>query len=928
MNLGAGARSPHPPAVRDDAAMDTRETRAAICTLDVDDWLTSCRSGALRSPSCAVLEDPATTGVGQLSLQLESRPQLRELVFRSGPWAQRSVAELERAVMEGLDAEEQIAIDAVSLAFLDCVDRGVLARPTTTPICPTAGGGMANGLEGARCASLDGSCQRGFFDEMRGCCDARVSVVGASCELEDATSAACSDAGRCDSTVERASYNPYAWSELLPAEDALVRVGDWYLADEAGNATHAVLRLSAARDAGADVHDAEAVDERAVLRVPVANSERVSVAVLDAEESGVAGVLLHTERAGPRTLLIEVSTAPDSVAITRAPVDGLFFLGADGTSLPDGQVEVVPCVGTFDSEAPPSEELRCGMTPEGLLAVEGQGLTGAFLVQPGLLHEIRPAGRLRPQVEPAERLVPGDLVRDRRYCPREWRSCETSCGSTGVQFCSGAGIWSVCRATERCNAGDDDCDGRVDESGNALCNDGLSCTVDRCVRQFRPRPPYVTAQCENTPSPAVCRRGRCTRGICNGVRDVVGGGPVSWVSPTFGSGCSYEESDAACEIGWDGCVCNGRARCQGALGPQWNGFNGSTGTIVDGLAPNQSALDNSQASCRDRQPQEPLVVGGPNIVNGNLVRNGGCESNSNPCSIDGVCCEPNPEGCRMFHEGGSLANPVDPFAVADLGAICGLESPLVQRRTARLDGSLPYQCVTSIGDVSVPPTGTALRSFCRPDGNPCTPQPLCQWDTSRVGGPLLFCQPPPFPVGEVATGEAFNFYWDGLAIAQDVGPSCAGDPFRDGSAGTGSCFRRQCDGVGNCVQTARADICEAEVQEPGCGTLVCTGSGGSDSPVARRGGPNGEYAGIVIGCGRTDRCLVDVGQTGFTFCAEPGFQLDPYSCQQCDPSAGDDMRGALPDGSRCGFDPLDRDCSACLSRSCVERDPIPEECLL
>jgi hypothetical protein len=464
----------------------------------------------------------------------------------------------------------------------------------------------------------------------------------------------------------------------------------------------------------------------------------------------------------------------------------------------------------------------------------------------------------------------------------------------------------------------------VDESGNALCNDGLSCTVDRCVRQFRPRPPYVTAQCENTPSPAVCRRGRCTRGVCNGVRDVVGGGPVSWVSPAFGSGCSYEESDAACEVGWDGCVCNGRARCQGSLGPQWNGFFGSTGTIIDGLAPNQFALDNSQASCRDRLPQESLVVGGPNITNANLVRNGGCENDGNPCDIDGVCCEPNPEGCRLFHHGQSLTNPVNDLAVADLEAICSIEPPLVQRRTATLDGSLPYQCVTDIGIQSgiqsVPPAG--LDSFCQQDGNPCTPRFDCQWDPTRTGGPLLFCQAPAFPVGEVEEPEAFHFYWDGFAVVPEVGWTCAGDPFRDGSAGTGSCFRTECDGVGNCAQVAHVDICEEEVQDPGCGSLVCTGTGGSDSPVARRAGPDGEYAGIVIGCGRTDRCLVDVLQTGFTFCAEQGFQVDPDSCRQCDPAAGDDMRGALPDGTTC----QDSLCLECRSSNCVRRVPAPEGC--
>ena len=86
------------------------------------------------------------------------------------------------------------------------------------------------------------------------------------------------------------------------------------------------------------------------------------------------------------------------------------YLGADGTTIPAGLTEVVDCAGTTDPNADagalasdallsgsPSGETRCTFTEEGLIAVEGEGITAAYVAVAGAEFDVRPAGYFAPR---------------------------------------------------------------------------------------------------------------------------------------------------------------------------------------------------------------------------------------------------------------------------------------------------------------------------------------------------------------------------------------------------------------------------------------------------------------------------------------------------------------------------------------------------
>jgi hypothetical protein len=631
--------------------------------------------------------------------------------------------------------------------------------------------------------------------------------------------------------------------------------------------------------------------------VPTTSEGRVSAAVLHAATEGVDGVLVHTDRAGVRTLLIDRRLAEGeslSVTVTRASMETLGFLGADGTTIPAGLTETVSCAGVADPnvDASPlaSDQVRCAFTAEGLISVEGEGLTAAYLAVAGAEFDVRPAGYFAPRAERAgvdPRIAAGGGSNSCNPLTQSFRSCfPVNCAGTGRQSCLSTGQWGPCVIPEVCNGRDDNCNGTVDESGNALCNDLLSCTRDYCGQYFG-----TTTQCSNVAAPAVCRRGACTRGICNGTADTVG--PVEATSNTsavVANGCSYTESDMHCENNWDRCVCNGRARCQGtyASGPDgvvgWNGLwlGGSTTTT---LAANQALLDSSQSTCRDRTMFEPLTTTGPVVV----ARNGGCEGDGDPCTLDGFCCEPEVLQCRNYRIGKVRFTPAGAATGLDTAyanlhnQVCTAVGATTATRT--LDG-VGRTCVTGVPLFTLP----QLPNACPIDSNPCTEPPLCE--PVNLGTPWVYlrCTEANSPPGS---------FRPGCGATPD---GATGDPYlRTMAPVNTSCYRQHCGGSGTlgngvCATTLNDSICSSELVATWCGgTPHCTGTPYTAS--ARAGARNG--GGTVFGCTRTSSCW----DAGTGQCVAPGTQ-GPYSsaidrCRVCAPELGDGYQALAPTYTPC-----------------------------
>jgi hypothetical protein len=714
----------------------------------------------------------------------------------------------------------------------------------------------------------------------------------------------------------------------LPAVGAMRRVGDWYITDVElspdgasivrEDIRYSVLRLAYTND-GSDPETSPTREERGAIRVPATSNGRVSVAVLHAATEGVDGVLAHTDRTGIRTLLLDRRLAEGeslSVTVTRASMETIGYLGADGTTIPAGLTEVVNCAGTTDPNVDAatlaSDEVRCTFTEEGLVAVEGEGLSAAYVAVPGAGFDVRPAGyfaprRVRPSAERTgdPRIQAGGGSNSCNPATQSFRSCSpVNCPRTGRQWCQSTGQWGPCVISEICNGVDDNCNGTVDEGGGSICNDGMSCTVDEC-RAIS----FGVNACRNTAAAAVCRRGACTQGFCNGVADsIVPTPPFTNTVPQNASGCSYREFDMHCETQWDRCSCNGRARCEGARGPAWDGFSAASncvgaacGTITGLLAPNQNVLDTSVASCRDRGPLEPLLVGGPPAIH-----NGGCETDGNVCTIDDMCFEPDPSNslCRQF-----VLNPSLRQLQVQLLGVTGFTPS-----SSTIDG-LPVRCAGSIGALPLPPA--PLDWLCQADGVPCT-LPHNSSPTDRIScDPLTGTCGAQTPAdttrtepGDVVGAALIGNSWallrangcndgDPLLLSSPVGPTRS------------SCFEETCvAGTGLCgSRTNDADCNATSVPGASCNTggLGCWGTAG----VAGLFGPtlsssgwgqqmtHATYGTPFFGCRRGNVCFAP-GQTSmandscfmsneplirWTSPSSPGGSREFWECRACIPSA-------------------------------------------
>jgi len=144
------------------------------------------------------------------------------------------------------------------------------------------------------------------------------------------------------------------------------------------------------------------------------------------------------------------------------------------------------------------------------------------------------------------------------------------CTATGLEPCA-----APMAATETCDGADNDCNGKTDESGPGVCNDGNACTYDNCIAAECQHPP-VTGGCDDgdpcTESDAcegsVCKgktkdcddKNPCTDDACND-------GACAWTPNTApcddGNACTTGEfcEASACKPGAWSCACKVDGDC-------------------------------------------------------------------------------------------------------------------------------------------------------------------------------------------------------------------------------------------------------------------------------------------------------------------------------------------------------------------------------
>ncbi len=923
-------------------AGEVRGSTTAVCLPSVDALRADC-VGRDTEPCVHLLGEQETLrDEAYLQLVLEATPVLRSWRFRHGPRVGMTLADAVSLVATDRSMATTLAA-ALRVAFDGCRDHRILGRPVTSAVCETAGGGVVEGLEEAPCLGLDHSCGRGYFDPARACCDVSNAIPGASCEASRGSSealgslGACNESGRCELDRAVDESNAYAWTEVVPARSGPPRIADWAEGDtvmvRVGESWDIrALSLDEMREIQDSMYGWARFDTDGGRRVPV------SLTRVTLERNGGDGLLAAHRASGTVVLYLHeaqlgrgVETV-DTVMVLTRPVDDYAYLGADGTTVPEGGTLAVPCGAMSRTDAGADEEpapdsFSCRVSDEGFVRVAGPGLTG-FLLPGGRPDvDVRPAGRLRRREVAALRRRTRPSVALEICSPiGSSRSC--GCG-TRRQYCvaggvPGVGVWGACTGTELCNGCDDDADGNTDEGTASQCNDGLGCTADGCGSLF----PNEPVQCINLPTPAVCRRGACTVGVCAGATSGTSPSqPTQRVIPTSppGSGttgCQWRESDNWCETQWDNCNCNGMARCNGTLVAAWSG------TTPPATVP--ANLSTSLAACANRPPIGPrsqpgdvpgsvLVLCSTNsqcaanqVCSGGScqnIRNGGCETNQNVCSVDRVCIEPNliTSTCRLFNPAVNLGGPALRAAQLQLQSL-GVTS-------STIDG-LAVSCSTQ-----TPPFPYNL--LCQTDGRPCTvphdPSSIvCTPSTGSCSAQT------PVAAGQ-QTADIIGAQWNGTGFQPLFGNDCSaaieGNP--------NSCYQETCEAsTGLCAATMSNAVCNEPVAvsslgNPSCGgPFVCTGlvsaPGALDPSTV---GSFGQVIGGFQGCRRQSFCAAG------TDCFAAG-DVQP-SCQRCDPVVS--SNGLLPrtSGQCGGFTSIGtaERCGQCVTPgACVSRSPLPPGC--
>ena len=126
-----------------------------------------------------------------------------------------------------------------------------------------------------------------------------------------------------------------------------------------------------------------------------------------------------------------------------------------------------------------------------------------------------------------------------------------SCGDEGLSACDAPQA-----ATESCNDLDDDCDGKTDETGPGVCDDGTPCTYDNCV-SGKCQHPTASGDCSD--GDACTESDACDNGVCKGAAKTCDdSNPCTDDSCDAKTGCTAKANSQPCD---DGDVCSLKDAC-------------------------------------------------------------------------------------------------------------------------------------------------------------------------------------------------------------------------------------------------------------------------------------------------------------------------------------------------------------------------------
>lgn len=518
---------------------------------------------------------------------------------------------------------------------------------------------------------------------------------------------------------------------------------------------------------------------------------------------------------------------------------------------------------------------------------------------------------------------------DSKQCVRSDLSCNcdaraiaskltTTCSSAngigtciGKRSCSNSGL-SACDApaavSETCNQLDDNCNGKIDEPGGAMCDDGQPCTLDVCM----------SAECQHLLKPGLCDDGSvctsgdvCNNGICEGKQTVC----------DDGNPCTLDGCDAKL-----GCVAtlNEGAACSDG-DPCSEGDNCQSGKCTAG-APK---ICDDANPCTTDSCKGVGCVFAPNSLpcsDGNLCTTGDACDN-------GIC---SPKGFKTCDDGNDCTTDL-----CDLAAGC-----------TAVDNKLPCDdsSVCTLGDKC---SGGACLSGapvnCN-DGNPCTAD-FCD--------ALAGCQQPPAPdgikcgQGECEAGGCIcpgGYFGNGI-VCSDINECLVGDGPCSGFAkcnnlpGSFKCACKpgflgdgkvcddideclvdngDCDLNADCTNTVGSNTCSCKAGYTGNGKFCndidecllnnggcdvnaqCTNLPGGNSCACKQG-----YSGDGVTCGDVDECKVnnggcDINATctnsvgGFSCACKIGYFGSGFQCSDVDECAAPFGQVYAPDWSKDG----------------------------
>lgn len=826
-----------------------------------------------------------------------TRRGLGDLHFGFGTRLEWSLDQVLELTSHHADAQVLAAVRDANRSFAGCFDARVAVAWVETPVCgasPHGSRDRVSGPETARCVALDGDCRRGHYDATRGCCGETEMPAGAMCGEEDVDdrdehgchaghhhgdrdsrsadghddhghdghteARLCSPVGQCvhASEVPMSTRGlgealwvepvridgeweaPVVWHLDPDASDGgpiEIRVGDQPVAIVPASAENHRVRVSASPEGTLGIVAVDLVHDDPSVSRSLYVPRRISLNVdLDGGETfevcAAIGRFDDLPTLLPDCTGGQVVTCPsaegDAIACTLHP-EGYALVSAPGLSVAWERGVSTEAMAVAGAIPPPNDNPGDGGVDGGRDAGHDSGLG---VIRPLQIFIVLGVGRLGPIVVGGVRPGGGATIR-----PCASASCTTSCGSTGVRVCVNGALGAcITTSPERCNGRDDDCDGRVDEYGGALCNDGITCTGDRCEMGVcvNDRGGDGSGGVPSHVGPGAFRVGSCHRrlppatcqpDLCAPIAFVLP--PTDTITGADANGCQYIAGNNFCTNTWDSCACNGSEACD----PTTAGADQVTGCI-----------EQPRFSTSVVFPGRPPFIHDP------------CDRDRNACTDEFICCEGDLR-CRLLEMGDPTA--LFEFATCDrIPQVTGVPG-LATRFTGTADGQTAG-CIAFVlpGTDASDPSGVARARVCPLDGWPCTVPPpggLCTVGTCNPE--LALPAGTSAPDVEVISAAGvidlpFPIDFDiPLPAVLSPTPPCVAIP------GDGGCVQQGCNGVGACLNCIDGNACTSDCLVPGApataATCSSTGRPEGATHVAEVGfPPNTGCTGLTnLGCG-------------------------------------------------------------------------------